>query len=126
MKSRTFCAFALLAILGFAAPATVRAQDAVLKQRFAQRLPAVDNLKQRQVVGETNTGFLEVRGQATPDEERVVTEENADRAEAYRAIARSLETTPEAVGKARAKQIASASARGVLVQDENGRWVDRR
>lgn len=125
MKTRLLPLIAVLALVGFAAPA-LHAQDAGLKQRMSQRLSSVDDLRRRQVVGETNTGFLEVRGVASAEEQRIVADENADRAAVYKAIAARSETTPETVGKARAKQIAAASARGVLVQDEFGRWEEKR
>ncbi len=125
MKTRILISLLAIALYGAAAPAA-SAQEPGLKQRLEQRLPAVDDLRRRQVVGETNTGLLEVRGPATPDEQALVAAENSDRAAVYRAIAQRSETTPETVGKARAKQIAAASARGVLVQDENGTWAEKR
>jgi hypothetical protein len=124
MKTQLIRSLAIVALLGFAVPAVV-AQDASIKQRLAQRLPALDDLRQRQIVGESNRGFLEVRGKATPAETQLVEAENRDRTEVYEAIARRSETTKETVGRARAKQIAAVSARGVLLQDENGNWAPK-
>jgi uncharacterized protein YdbL (DUF1318 family) len=124
MKTYLMRSLAIIAVLGFAAPMAL-AQDAGLKQRLEQRLPSIDGLRQRQIVGENSRGFLEVRGKATPEEIQIVEAENRDRTEVYTAIAKRSETTADTVGRARAKQIAAASARGVLLQDEKGRWAPK-
>jgi uncharacterized protein YdbL (DUF1318 family) len=125
MNNRLILSLAVVGLLAVAAPA-VSAQPAELKQQMAQRLPALDDLRLRQVVGEANTGLLEVRGKASAEETQLVEAENRDRTAVYEAIAKRSETTPETVGKARAKQIANSSARGVLIQDADGRWAEKR
>ncbi|HEX2861300.1 MAG TPA: DUF1318 domain-containing protein, partial [Lacunisphaera sp.] len=67
-------------------------------------------------------GLLEARGSGAADAGAVVAEENRDREAVYALIARETGATPESVGRARAKQIASASRGGVWVQDESGTW----
>lgn len=124
MKTQLVRALSMMVLLGLAVPAAL-AQDAGLKQRLEQRLPALDDLRLRQVAGENNRGFLEVRGKATPEEEQLVEAENRDRTSVYEAIAARSETTKDTVGRARAKQIAAASARGVLLQDANGVWAPK-
>ncbi len=124
MKTQLVRALSMMALLGFAVPVAL-AQEPGLKQRLEQRLPALDDLRLRQVVGETNRGFLEIRGKATPEETQLVEEENRDRSSVYEAIAARSETTKDTVGRARAKQIAVASARGVLLQDANGTWAPK-
>ena len=57
----------------------VRAQDPALKARIEQRLGSINALKDRGVAGENNRGFLEARGSASADDQRVISEENADR-----------------------------------------------
>ena len=126
MKTRLILSLAVVALLGFAAPAATAQQAADLKQQMVQRLPALDELRRNQIVGEANTGFLDVRGTATPEAQQLVEAENRDRAAVYEMIARSSETTKDAVGRARAKAIATASARGVLVQDADGNWAEKR
>lgn len=125
MKTKLILSLAVVALLGFAAPAAMAQQSPDLKQQMVQRLPALDELRRRQVVGEANTGFLEVRGTATPEEQQLVEAENRDRAAVYEMIARKAETTKDAVGRARAKTIAASSARGVLVQDVDGNWAQK-
>ena len=126
MKTKLILSLADVALLGFAAPAATAQQSPDLKQQMVQRLPALDELRRRQVVGEANTGFLEVRGTATPEEQQLVEAENRDRGAVYEMIARNAETTKDAVGRARAKTIAASSARGVLVQDADGNWAEKR
>lgn len=125
MKNRLLSSLALLALLVAAAP-VVSAQSAELKQQMAQRLPVLDELRLRHVVGENNAGFLEVRGKASDAEQELVDAENRDRAAVYEVIAQRSETTAETVGRARAKQIAAGSARGVLVQDADGKWAAKK
>ncbi len=125
MKTRLILSLSLVALLGAAAPGAL-AQDVELKQQMAQRLPSIDDLRRRQIAGENNAGYLEARGKATPAEEALITAENADRAAVYDLIARRSETTRESVGRVRAKAIAAASARGVLLQDADGRWEEKR
>ena len=125
MKKNLIFVFVIATLCGWIVPAA-SAQDTELKQRMERRLPTLDELRLRQVVGENNTGYLEVRGVTTPAEDAAVAAENADRASVYELIARRSETTKEAVGRARAKAIAAASARGVLVQDASGNWAPKR
>ena len=115
----------LVALLGFALPAALVAQDPSLKQRMIQRLPSIQDLKARKVVGENNRGFLEARSSATPDDSRLVQEENRDRDAVYVEIARQQCTTKEAVGRTRAGQIAERSPSGVLLQAANGSWAEK-
>lgn len=100
----------------------VQAQDlGSVQARMRERLPQIDALKAQGALGENNRGFLEVRdNQAAAGP--VSSAENADRTTVYAAIAKQTGSTPAAVGAARAKQIASASARGVWLQRENGEW----
>jgi hypothetical protein len=92
-----------------------------IRRRMEQRLPQLDDLKAREVVGENNRGLLELRGTA-PGAADLVNEENRDRQAVYALIARETGATPEQVGKARAKKIAENSKAGVWLQDEAGRW----
>jgi hypothetical protein len=55
----------------------------------------------------------------------LVAAENRDRGIVYAAIAQQTGSTVDTVGRARAKQIAAASAPGVWVQRENGEWYKK-
>lgn len=116
--------FLLLAALSVAA-VTVQAQDlATVRGRMEQRLPKIDALKAQGALGENNRGFLEVR-ENQGDASSVSSEENADRTVVYAAIAKQTGSNPAAVGAARAKQIASHSAKGVWLQRESGEWYKK-
>jgi uncharacterized protein len=99
----------------------VHADDlGAVRARMSQRLPAIDDMKARGVVGENNRGFLEARGAGADD--GVISAENRDRETVYAALAQQTNTSPEQVGKARARQIAQGSKLGVWIQDSSGEW----
>jgi uncharacterized protein len=89
---------------------------------MAERIPGIDALKDRGVVGENNRGLLEPRGQVAPPEQQMISDENSDRTAVYVALAQQTGTSPDVVGRQRAQQIAIRSKRGVWLQDANGEW----
>ena len=95
-----------------------------VKARLAQRLGSLDQLKSSGAVGETNRGLVDLRA-ASPAAGDLVAAENRDRGIVYAAIAQQTGSTVETVGRARAKQIAAASAPGVWVQRESGEWYKK-
>jgi hypothetical protein len=115
----------LLAALGLFTTVTMADSAADLKQRMAQRLSAIDELKAKQVIGENNRGYVEVR-QAAQGADAVVNEENRDREAVYASIAQKTSAASDAVGRARAKQIAANSHSGVWLQDEAGNWYKKK
>jgi uncharacterized protein len=119
MKTRLFSLFSLLCLLVL--PVLAQSADE-LRARMAQRLPVIDDLKTKALIGESNRGFLEVRGSGAGDPGATVAAENRDREAVYAIIAKETGSTPAAVGVARAKQIAANSRGGVWVQDESGAW----
>jgi uncharacterized protein YdbL (DUF1318 family) len=92
-----------------------------VRQSMAQRLPELDRLKAEGVLGENNRGFVEVRA-AKADAAQITAAENGDREVVYTAIAKQTGVSPDAVGRARARQIAGGSASGVWLQNEQGSW----
>jgi len=124
MNSSSFLrVFGLVALLLGCGLAGARAQDlGAVKARMEQRQPEIDTLRDRQVAGENNRGYLEIRGQATAPQEKTVADENSDRRVVYAALAAQTNSTAEVVGRQRAQQIASRSKRGVWIQDPNGTW----
>lgn len=100
-----------------------QAQDlGAVRNQMEARLPAINELKQRQAVGETNRGFLEVRGTVSGAEQQVVSDENSDRRKVYAALAKQTGASPDEVGRQRALKIASLAKRGHWVQEPNGDW----
>ena len=99
------------------------AQEApALKARMEARLPAIDALKARGVAGENNRGVLDVRGTATPVEQKIISDENGDRREAYGLVGAQTGWEIDAVGRRRAQQVAIHTKRGIWVQSAAGEW----
>lgn len=104
----------------------VRAEDpGAVRARMEQRLGSVDALKDRKLLGENNRGYLEPRGSLTPPDEKVMSDENADRAAVYTALAAQTGATADQVGRARAQKIAGTSKRGVWIQAPDGSWFEK-
>lgn len=113
-------AFICLGLLVFTSG--LAAQDlGAVRQRMADRLPKLDRFKAAGVIGENNLGLVEIRA-TQPDATAVTAEENTDRKTVYTAIARQAGASTESVGRARARQIAAGSAKGVWLQNGQGEW----
>ena len=106
----------------------VQAESAELKERFLQRRPLLERMKNLEWIGENNLGFLVFRGEAGKSEEniRVVQAENEDRRTVYGEIAVKVNTPIEEVGKRRAVQIAVLATVGHWLQDEAGDWYQKK
>lgn len=124
MKS-VFRFLILIAVLGTGAAALGAEDLNAVRGRMEQRISAIDALKDRHVVGESNRGFLEPRGSLSAAEQRTVTEENADRRTVYAAIAAQTGADPKFVGRQRAQRIAAGSKRGVWLQGPDGAWYQK-
>ena len=109
-----------LAFITFAAAAFAESAGDI-RRRMEQRLGQLDELKAQEVIGENNRGYVELRGSAA-GADALVSAENRDREAVYGLIARDTGSSADAVGRARAKQIAANSRSGVWVQDESGQW----
>lgn len=119
MTARILTCLALLTV----SAVVVHAESAAdIRRRMEQRLGAIDSLKAQGTVGENNRGFLEVPPGAQGSPGSVLDEENRDRGAVYALIAKETGATADAVGRARARQIASGSRAGVWIQDESGAW----
>jgi uncharacterized protein YdbL (DUF1318 family) len=97
--------------------------SASIKDRMAERLPAITQLKNSGVVGENNKGFLEFRQAKTS--EQLVNDENKDRTAVYNAIAQKQGVSAELVGKRRAKMIAEIGTAGQWFQKDDGSWYKK-
>lgn len=98
------------------------AQD--IKTRMKNRLPVINGLKAKGIIGENNKGFLDFRTSKKENAD-AVSAENTDRSAVYAAIAKQHKTTPELVGKRRALQIAQNARPGEWVQDKEGKWLKK-
>lgn len=123
MKFALFSRITLLVAAMVLGTVVVRAEDlGAVKARMEQRIAPLNGLKDRGVAGENNQGFLEARGNASPDDQRIIGEENADRRAVYAAIAAQTGATADAVGRQRAQQIASIARPRHWIQDPSGAW----
>jgi uncharacterized protein YdbL (DUF1318 family) len=106
----------------------VGAESAELKERFLQRKPLLDKMKDQGWIGENNLGFLAFRGEAGKSEEneKLVQAENQDRGVVYGEIAAKVNTGAVEVGKRRAVQIASLAVAGHWLQDAEGNWYQKK
>jgi len=96
-----------------------------IKQRMIDRLPEINDLKDRGIIGENNLGFLEFIG-SQKEKADVVAAENMDRKSVYEAIAKNQGTTVKLVGQHRAIQIADKALAGEWLQDANGKWYKKK
>ena len=97
--------------------------SASIKERMAERIPAITSLKDSGVVGENNKGYLEFRG--AKKSEQLVQDENKDRAVVYAAIAKKQGAAADLVGKRRAKMIAENGKAGQWFQKNDGSWYKK-
>ena len=127
MKKMAFLLAGMLVCGMFAAvPEAVAAESAAtIKANMQKRLPAINALLKRGVVGEGNNGYLAVLGTLTADEQKVVDAENQDRKTVYSAIARQQGATVELVGQRRALQIAERAQAGTRIQNAEGKWLTK-
>ena len=102
---------------------TPASQAASPKDRMIARLPVINTLKDKGVLGEDNLGFLQFRG--AEQEKKMVNEENADRRSIYQEIAEKQRVNPTLVGQRRAKQIAQKAKAGHWLQNESGKWYKK-
>jgi hypothetical protein len=115
---------ALALVLGVGAVST-RAEDlGTVKARMTERLSKLDQLKASGVLGENNRGMVELRG-SDAEAGDVMAAENRDRGIVYAELAKQTGTHPDQVGRARARQIAAASASGVWLQKTDGSWYKK-
>jgi hypothetical protein len=113
--------FLLVGILA----AGTSALAASIKDRMKDRLPEIEALKDKGIIGETNRGYLQFRG-STQEKEDIVNAENADRQKVYDAIAKQQGVTIEVVEQRRALQSAQLAKPGHWLQDEAGKWYQKK
>ena len=95
----------------------VDSDEASIKKSLMQRVSAIDEMKLAHKVGENNLGFLTQRAALTPDETKLMNDENKDRRALYAILAKRLKLTVKVVGQGRAEELRKKSASGVWLQD---------
>ncbi len=95
-----------------------------IKQRMLNRLPQIQALKAKGIIGENNRGYLAYVGDKRVKEE-LIQAENADRKAVYQAIAKQQNTSVAVVEKHRAAQIEKEAKPGTWLQDAAGKWYKK-
>ncbi|MFN2353584.1 MAG: YdbL family protein [Desulfopila sp.] len=96
-------------------------QSASIKERMKARIPAIDTLKDKGLVGENSQGFLEYRT-AQKVRQDLIASENKDRKIVYEAIGKRQGAPAKLVGQRRAKMIVENGEKGHWFQRPNGQW----
>tara|TARA_R100000027_G_scaffold254_1_gene281 strand:+ start:9618 stop:9989 length:372 start_codon:yes stop_codon:yes gene_type:complete len=105
----------------------VHSQDlGQIRNQMAERLPAIDDLKEDGLIGESKDGLLSIRGSISPEQRKMVEAENKDRMTVYNAIAKQTGQPVSKVQEQRAAQLAKTSAPGVWLQDAKGNWYQKK
>ncbi|MFO8026036.1 MAG: DUF1318 domain-containing protein [Opitutales bacterium] len=112
----------LIAIVFSTSIAAFAANLGEVKAAMKERQPAIEALWAAGKIGENNKGYVEARADLSEKEQKLLRAENADRKKVYQAIARSTQSTPEKVGLQRAAQISKRAAKGLWIQDAEGKW----
>ncbi len=99
--------------------------DNSLTQRMKARLPEVLALKNSGVVGEGTDGKLLVRKEEGEKLEKLVKEENKDRAALFVILAKKTGGTPDEVAKKFALGMASKAKKGHWFKKPSGNWVSK-
>ena len=123
MKPKTIIVLLPVFILGILLTNAYASSQAI-KKRMIERLPTIQALKEKGLIGENNKGYLEFVG-SKKEKADVIEAENTDRKKVYDAIAKQQGTTVELVGKHRAIQLAKKAKPGELLQDANGKWYQK-
>ncbi len=123
MKRKTIIMMLPFLILGILI-ANAYSSSKAIKQRMIERLPVINSLKDKGIIGENNKGYLEFVGKKK-EKADVIKAENKDRKLVYKAIAKQQGTTDTVVGKHRAVQIANKAQPGEWLQDAKGKWYKK-
>ncbi len=123
LKRTTIIPFILLFLTTFFLSVSI-VQSASIKERMAARIPTINELKNKGVIGENNKGFLEFREKKQP-QKNIVNAENGDRKKVYQAIGKKQGASAALVGQRRAKAIAAKSKAGHWLQKPDGGWYKK-
>lgn len=122
MKTKSILTMTLVMISLVLLGGNAWAED--IKERMTKRLPVIQDLKARGVVGENSQGYLSYL-KGGDEQKAMVAAENADRKVVYLAIAKQQGTTAEHVGRRRALQIAEKAKAGEWLQNASGEWYQK-
>lgn len=105
-----------------------------LKQQIRERFPRLVPFFQKGAIGEGRTGLVEIldHNKVTPAEKNelksLVEAENRDRRALYQEVAKSMNITPDQIGKVQrifARKWQQSAERGWWIQKEDNTWVQK-
>jgi len=119
-KTVLFIIFSILLVSSFISAVSI-------KERMIKRKPGIDALKNQEILGENNLGFLVFRIPAQTNKQKtIVNRENQDRNIIYAKIAKKNNVNPKDVGKLRARNIARSAPKGHWLQNPKGKWYRKK
>jgi hypothetical protein len=128
MKYANLTIICIATLLGLAAFAPAAADSkAELRERFKQRLRDINDLKRDAKVGEVWDGYLDIieSEKLSRKQQDLIDDENKDRKELYRMIAKDEDTTVELVGQRDAQRRYNQAKKGDWFKLKNGRWKQK-
>ena len=96
-----------------------------LKAQMIKRQPGINKLWKQDLVGENNIGLLSKRSQLTPQQLLLMNQENEDRRDVYKEIAKSTGSSVEEIGQQRAETLAKRAEKGLWLQAPSGSWYKK-
>lgn len=121
MNRKSLFVYPLLLTMLFLLSATVSHASAI-QDRMKARIPAITDLKNREIIGENNQGYLSFLNKGK-EKEGLVNAENKDRALVYQAIGKKTNVDAKLVGQRRAAQLAASGVQGHWYQNKSGKWI---
>src|SRR5688572_18309780 len=138
---RTPCTLIMMLVLA-CSPAMVMVSQATaapqtraeLKERFAERYPDLNRLKNQGKIGENLQGYVEAlkdESELDSDARELIKVENADRRKLYDLISEKLEkegkdVSPEKVAERNARRNFMNAKPSEFLESKDGQWVQRR
>lgn len=139
MKLSTLMSLLAACVLaGSIAPGAWASTENELKERFKQRYPAIQAMKDAQKIGEVHSGYIEVLDKAHLDDPvnpsqdnsptigQLIASENADRNELYKKLADQTGADPETVAKRNAAREFEKAKPDHYLKPANRGWVKKK
>jgi uncharacterized protein YdbL (DUF1318 family) len=120
---------AMLIVLVCSLPADAQEPLESIQNRMKERYKTLQDLKDEGMIGETPDGWVEVVHEEQAKDEainKIIDDENTDRAELYKIIARRTDTTAEVVGKQNALRIYKKADPDELFKSQDGKWRQKK
>lgn len=96
-----------------------------IKQRMADRLPVIIQMKAELSVGESNDAYLSALKPLNEAQTTLIKQENSDRKIIYTYLADQTGAPLKLVLEKRATQLRSQAIKGTMVQTPTGEWVKK-